>query len=202
MTQAIDVLMGEHRVIEKVLAALEAHAAELAAGRSFERPPIGRFADFFRNYADACHHGKEEELLFKRMNDFGFPAEEGPIGVMLYEHALGRQHVAVLRQIGEAAGGVTASEQGAFAEHVGDYVPMLRSHIYKEDNILYPMALQVLPPQELDRLAQQYEEFQAKVVGPAAYAEMERLADELAAAHPFDPEVLRAQPATGCGARR
>lgn len=187
MAQAIDVLMGEHRVIEKVLAALQAHAAELAGGRRFERDRVRDFADFFRHYADACHHGKEEDLLFKRMTEFGFPAEEGPIAVMLYEHRLGRQHVAVLRAIGDASGTATALEQAEFARHVGDYVPLLRDHIHKEDEILYPMALELLPPAELDRLAEEYEAFQAKVVGPAAYAEMQRLAERLAAAHPSVP---------------
>lgn len=199
MSKAIDVLMGEHRVIERVLAALEAHAGELSAGRRFERGPVRQFADFFGSYADACHHGKEEDLLFKRMADFGFPADDGPIAVMLYEHTLGRRHVGALRTIAEAAGTVTASEQAAFAEHARDYVPLLRNHILKEDNVLYPMALQVLPPAELDRLAAEYDEFQRKVVGEAAYEEMQRLAERLVAAHPFDPGVLKPSSLGCCG---
>lgn len=201
MSQAIDVLMGEHRVIERVLAALEAHAAELAQGHPFERGPVRDFASFFRSYADACHHGKEEDLLFKRMADFGFPVDHGPIGVMLHEHTLGRQHVGALRAIGDASGPATREEQGAFAAEARDYVPLLRSHILKEDQILYPMALEILPAAELDRLAEQYEEFQARVVGAAAYEEMHRLAERLVAAHPFDPSVLEAGASLGCAAR-
>ena len=202
MSRAIDVLMSEHRLIERVLAALEAHVRELEQERRLERGPVRDFASFLRNYADACHHGKEEDLLFKRMADFGFPVEGGPIGVMLHEHSLGRQHVAALRAIGDAIGSVTGEEQAAFRQNAREYVPLLRSHILKEDNVLYPMALQILPPEELDRLAQQYDEFEDGVVGRAAYEEMQRLAERLVLAHPFDPAVLTAQVSLGCGASR
>ncbi|MGD0266766.1 MAG: hemerythrin domain-containing protein, partial [Candidatus Methylomirabilota bacterium] len=37
-----------------------------------------------------CHHGKEENLLFKTMVDRGFPRQGGPIAVMLHEHETGR----------------------------------------------------------------------------------------------------------------
>ncbi len=36
-------------------------------------------------FADRCHHGKEENLLFKTMVDRGFPREAGAIAVMLLE---------------------------------------------------------------------------------------------------------------------
>ena len=198
MTKAIDVLMSEHRLIERVLAALEAHSRELIDGRPLERAPIREFSDFFRNYADACHHGKEEDLLFKRMVELGFPKDHGPIAVMLYEHTIGRAHVGALREIGEASGPVAPDESAVVVTRATSYVPMLREHILKEDRILYPLAERMLPPNELERLAEQYDDFQARVVGANAYAEMERLAERLVAAHPFDPSVLDA-PAAGVG---
>jgi hemerythrin-like domain-containing protein len=199
VTKAIDVLMTEHRLIEKVLAALEAHARELVGGRALERGPIRDFSDFFRSYADACHHGKEEDLLFKRMVELGFPKDHGPIAVMLYEHTIGREHVGALRAIGEAAGPVAPDEGALVVTRAAAYVPMLREHILKEDRILYPLAERMLPPVELERLAEQYDDFQARVVGAGAYAEMERLAERLVAAHPFDPAVLEAAHAgVGC----
>ena len=45
---------------------------------------------FFRLFADACHHGKEEDLLFTELEAQGMPRDAGPIAVMLDEHAQGR----------------------------------------------------------------------------------------------------------------
>lgn len=189
MAQAIDVLMDEHRVIERVLGALEAYAGELSPARALERGPVLEFARFFKTFADAFHHGKEERLLFERMVEFGFPREGGPLAVMLLEHEMGRKHVAVLAAIGEGAGRPAPGERDTFAAHSRDFASLLRSHIVKEDQILYPMALQCLPGAELDRLAEQYAEFQEKVVGTAGYDEMLRLADRLVAAHPAEAAV-------------
>jgi hemerythrin-like domain-containing protein len=200
--EAIQVLMDEHRLIEKVLASLEAYAVEVRGGRRLERAESASFGEFFRSYADACHHGKEEDLLFRRMIDFGFPRDSGPIAVMLYEHTVGRGHASVLREIGGASGPLTEPEQASFVDHAEAFVPMLLSHIQKEDGILYPMALRVLPEDELVRLAAQYEEFQTKAVGAAAYEEMQRLAERLIAGHPFPSGRLEGAAAVGCGALR
>lgn len=201
MHKAIQVLMDEHRLIEKVLASLEAYAGQVRGGRQFERSEPASFGEFFRSFADACHHGKEEDLLFRRMADFGFPRDSGPIAVMLHEHKIGRAHVGALREIGGATGAASDAERASFLGHADDYVPMLRSHIQKEDDILYPMALRVLPEDELLRLAEQYAEFQEKAVGAAAYEEMQRLAERLIERHPFAAGRLEVA-AGGCGALR
>jgi hypothetical protein len=52
MNKAIQILMGEHRVIENVLGALQRHAALVAGGVAVERPTVARFATFFRDFAD------------------------------------------------------------------------------------------------------------------------------------------------------
>ena len=58
---ATEELMTEHRAIERMLAVLESAAGRLEAGERV-RPDVFREAlDFVRNFADRCHHGKEEE---------------------------------------------------------------------------------------------------------------------------------------------
>jgi hypothetical protein len=61
---------------------------------------IGDCSGFFRNFADRCHHSKEEDELFPKMVEHGIPKEGGPIGVMLMEHDQGR---AFVRGMSEAA---------------------------------------------------------------------------------------------------
>ena len=196
MSKAIDVLMNEHRLIEKVLASLEAYTGELRGGRRLERGKAADFAAFFKGYADALHHGKEEELLFRRMVELGFPEQGGPIGVMLHEHKLGRAHVSALFGVGAASGPVTGVEETLFLENAAGFIPLLRVHILKEDQILYPLATRFLPEAELERLGERYDEF-ARQVGDDRVNELLGLAERLQAAHPFDPARL-APVSLGC----
>ena len=60
--QPTDILMQEHRVIEQVLSCLEAMAERCAAGQALDVQSAEQALDFFRTFADRCHHGKEEDL--------------------------------------------------------------------------------------------------------------------------------------------
>ena len=104
MTRAIEILMGEHRLIEQVLGSLETYVVGIEQGLPPERRTLADYAAFFRGFADACHHGKEEDILFQRMLERGMPRQTGPLAVMFHEHVLGRARVAALRGLGEADG--------------------------------------------------------------------------------------------------
>ncbi len=198
MSQAIDTLMNEHRVIERVLTALETAARQTHDGAPLERARVAEFADFFKNFADTCHHGKEEDLLFKKMVDVGFPQDQGPIAVMLADHAEGREHVAGLRVIGAASGPLTAAERSSFVEHAEAYAPMLRQHILKEDRILYPMAVRAIPQADMAGLADAFEDFEKNVMGAGVHEGFHRLADTLIKAYSVSTAVEGNRHA-GCG---
>jgi hemerythrin-like domain-containing protein len=145
--QAIELLMNEHRLIEQVLGSLETLVVEVEGGLNLERPVLADYGVFFREFADALHHGKEEDVLFARMAERGFSRESGPLAVMLHEHGAGRAHVAVLREAGQGDGALSGVEVQLVVEHASAFVPLLRAHILKEDRILYPMAVRFLPPE-------------------------------------------------------
>jgi hemerythrin-like domain-containing protein len=143
--RAIDVLMQEHRVIERVLGALESAAAHLARGDAVP----GRFfvdaADFAAGFADGCHHRKEEGVLFPAMKQHGAPPNGGAIEVMLDEHEQGRSYV---RQLREAARELDAGDSAAARRVIAaarGYAALLRDHIGKEDEMLFPLAAELIP---------------------------------------------------------
>ena len=72
------------------LASLQAMAEKLATGGLVARRDVADFGRFFRDFADKCHHGKEEDRLFVKMVEAGFLQNSGPIAVMLSEHDAGR----------------------------------------------------------------------------------------------------------------
>ena len=199
--KAIEVLMSEHRLIEQVLGSLETFVAEVEVGLAPERAVLADYGAFLRGFAYACHHGKEEDILFQRMTERGFSRESGPVAVMLHEHRVGRGHVSVLCEAGDATGPLPAVETQLVLEHAGAFIPLLRTHIQKEDRILYPMAMRLLTGPEMDAMETEFEVFEARIRAEGSYDRFHGLADRLTAV--FRPDAARMAAATqlaGCGA--
>jgi hemerythrin-like domain-containing protein len=177
---ATDMLMGEHRVIEQVLDCLEKLADRCAAGGGLDVASARQALEFLREFADHCHHGKEEGHLFPLLEARGFRREGGPTGVMLDEHEQGRRHVAAMAAavVGAAAGHPAAGE--AFVRHARDYVRLLREHIQKEDHCLFPMAAQVLTEADRSALLHSFEGVEGGEMGEGTHEEYLRLANDLA----------------------
>jgi hemerythrin-like domain-containing protein len=181
--EAIETLMSEHRVIERGLDALDAFAEEALRGAADDRKELGRFVAFIREFADACHHGKEEDILFKAMVEAGFPSQGGPIAVMLHEHDVGRAHVKRLADLAAQAAPWSTQDREALAEAAHGYASLLRAHIQKEDNVLYPMAEQHLPPPLMERVDQACARYEEERTGSGEHERLHRLAEELVARH-------------------
>ncbi|MFH1567456.1 MAG: hemerythrin domain-containing protein [Gemmatimonadota bacterium] len=143
--EATDILMDEHRVIERVIGALEVAARRLQQGEPVRAELFLDAVDFIRSFADGCHHAKEEGVLFKEMEAAGMPVQAGPIGVMLQEHELGRKYTRGLAEAAERLKKGDREAGRAVAENAMGYAALLRQHILKEDQILFPMAGQVIP---------------------------------------------------------
>ncbi len=140
-------LVREHQTILGVLNALEAHLGAVASGVPLDPAYLRDVVAFCQGFVDRCHHGKEEHCLFPCLERVGIPREGGPIGVMLAEHEMGRQ---LVRRIAEALSRYEAAE--AQPEEVTDlawqYVELLRAHIAKENEVLFPMGEAVLTDTE------------------------------------------------------
>ena len=173
--QSTEILSSEHRVIERVIAALDAAANRLEAGEAV-RP--GLFLDatrFLRNFADGYHHGKEEGVLFEAMSRNGMPMDGGPIGMMRYEHDRARELTAGLGDAAERLAAGDRSVADTVVDCVRAYGELLTQHIYKEDNILSPMATHAIPLQDQDKVLDEFgrvERAQAEQGSKASYVEL------------------------------
>lgn len=63
--QPIGPLMHEHRLIERMIALMGQELERLKRGEEPDLRFTDHAVDFIRYFADACHHGKEEEILFR-----------------------------------------------------------------------------------------------------------------------------------------
>ena len=179
MSHATDVLKDEHRVIERVLAALERAARRLDAGETIDPTFFLQAAEFIKGFADGCHHMKEEGVLFPAMREAGIPAEGGPIAMMLEEHEEGRAFVASMRAAAERLAGGEAGAARDVARAALGYASLLRLHIQKEDNALFPMADQVIRGAAQTRLAEEIERVEREETGQGVHERFLALAETL-----------------------
>ncbi|MGE5414979.1 MAG: hemerythrin domain-containing protein [Syntrophomonadaceae bacterium] len=193
---AIETLMSEHRVIERVIDGLVAFVEGTRRSGATDPQELSRFVHFIREFADACHHGKEEGILFAAMVEHGFPRQAGPIAVMLHEHDEGRAFVAVLAEKAAQQEPWSDEDRQTIADAAHGYAELLRAHIHKEDAILYPMAEQRLPPDALERVGEDCERFEQAQTGAGEHERLHALAEALVlrhapASHPSPAPVQR-----------
>lgn len=174
-----DQLKEEHEAIKLALRILSNVSKKIAGGETINHEDLDNILKFIKTFADTCHHGKEEDLLFVAMENVGIPRDKGPIGVMLREHEVGRSYVG---NMGEAVaryktGATSLSSQ--FIENAEKYIELLTQHIEKEDNILYPMADIQLPEEEQHQLLEEFEKLEQERIGIGRHEELHELLHRL-----------------------
>lgn len=135
-----EVLIHEHRVIEQVLNCLDKIVTRCRDEGKVDAESAKAAIDFFRGFADKCHHAKEENQLFPVLETKGLGGGCGPVAVMLREHQLGRLYVGGMDASVENAAAGDADAVRWFVQHAESYARLLREHIKKEDHCLFPSA--------------------------------------------------------------
>lgn len=174
---ATDDLRAEHKGILRMLAVMRSLAARWEDGQAPDPAQLGSILEFLRVFADACHHGKEEDVLFPALQQAGLPREGGPIGVMLHEHTLGRGHIR------DMAAALAAADWRAFMAAALAYVELLTQHIAKENQVLFVMAERLLGEQALADMREAFERIEAERIGPGRHEAFHALLDALEAQH-------------------
>jgi hemerythrin-like domain-containing protein len=67
----VDLLMQEHRTIERMITLIKNEMARISETGKVNPNLIDVTIDFIRTYADHCHHGKEEGILFRELSKNG-----------------------------------------------------------------------------------------------------------------------------------
>jgi hemerythrin-like domain-containing protein len=111
---------------------------------------------FFRNYADQYHHYKEEFLMF------GFLAQKKgglldlEIGSLRHQHEAGRE---CITRIEKSINGYAMKNEIAITgllQNLSSFISILSRHIYREDNLFFPMVEKELSLNEKTTLLEQF----------------------------------------------
>jgi hemerythrin-like domain-containing protein len=149
------VLRDEHQWILAVAEALEGFLGAPPDAMDFDA--VEKCVTFIRLFADACHHGKEEDLLFPVLEERGMARDSGPIAVMLHEHRLGREAAAAMRNALPGAREGDESDRLRLVHAGRGYIDLIRGHIGKEDHVLFNMADQLVSGEARVRLCAAYD---------------------------------------------
>ncbi len=94
------------------------------------------------------HSSREEDVLFTKLEEY-IGKDHGPIAVMEYEHDLAKEKIATF--LAETAV-IHSAEAEKLASYVIDTYQLLTEHFFKEENVLFPMAEQLLSASEKEEL--------------------------------------------------
>jgi hemerythrin-like domain-containing protein len=189
--QPTDELRHEHEIVLVVVAAMEREAAAIRAGEPVDADAVASMVDITRNFTDGCHHNKEEKVLFPLMEEKS-PGAGGPVSVMLAEHETGRGFISAVdgnlpRTAAAGAAGASAGDtaaaaaRAAVAESLALYAELLRMHIHKENEVLFPLAERTLDDEAKQTLAAEFERVEAEETGAGVHERYHELAHELGA---------------------
>lgn len=134
-------LVDEHTVIKRLIALMPEILRTVDIASPTGRITINNSIDFIRNFADAFHHAKEENILF---GYFDQGAEI--IASFIQEHELGRSYVRA------AVDGLSSNDTKKVGENLAAYGALLSEHIKKEDEILYPWMNRTLTDNQVGML--------------------------------------------------
>ena len=158
-------LMQEHQLILSYCDLMQRYAA---FSRNNPDSPLlvdnaAMFIGFIQEFADTFHHAKEENILFRYLETPGVLSHCNPVPQMLHEHQLARDCVQNMQQA------LQADDTRDLADNLQQYAELLRQHIFKEDNILYPMGEQGLSGEQKTAIQTEYEETEAQLDSSAIW---------------------------------
>lgn len=192
-------LRNEHQAVKLTLKILDKINQNIeCSGKMTDTDHMDQLMDFFSVFVDACHHGKEEDLLFPAMEKIGVSKDNGPIGVLLHEHQLGRGYIKGMKDALSAYKKGNTDALNRFSENAKCYITLLNEHIYKEDHVLFPLAEKHLPGKKQAELSEGFEKIEVEKIGIGKHDEFHNMLDQFEDTYLKDDEVDFEPSQTAC----
>lgn len=158
MSKVLDIIRDEHRSIYAVLDGLRFLARQSFTGRLTVDPKAFRaMLNYLETYAERLHHPKEDQYLFAPLRQFG-PRAEAVTARLERDHAGGER---ALRELDHCLARCEAAGEtrfAAFANAVEEFVRDYLEHMKKEEEEVFPLALQLLGPADWEVIDKAYSE--------------------------------------------
>ena len=158
-------MMIEHRLIEKMIALMSKELERMRNENTVRPALIYTMVDFIRTYADRCHHGKEEDILFRELGKKDLkPEHAGIMNELIEEHKWGRS---TTKRMFEANAAYEGGDEGALdtiagcLEELAGFYP---KHIEKEDKRFFKPVMEYFTQEERDAMLEEGFEFDRNLI--------------------------------------
>lgn len=180
---AIDILVNEHRHIERVMDVLERAVAYGRGGGDVSPVLFERAAHFLLTCVDGSHDAKEDEV-FQAITSRGLSLGEGVLAALSGQHAMGRALAEELREVARAVtrGEKDIEELYVLAER---YVRLQRCHTEAEEGRFFPMVRRLLPVDVMERVRAKFARIES------SHGSLAEAADALELAFPLPAASVR-----------
>jgi hemerythrin-like domain-containing protein len=153
-------LMIEHRLIERMIRLLEEEARKESEGDLLSTVFLDNAIDFFRTYADRTHHGKEEDILFRDLEEKGLDGElKATMELLKDQHAYARRTVGSLAEAKEAYLNGDTEVLGDIRAILDDLSKFYVRHIELEDKHFFIPCMDYFSEREQDEMLQAFYDF-------------------------------------------
>ncbi|HLI45942.1 MAG TPA: hemerythrin domain-containing protein [Geobacterales bacterium] len=171
---AIIHLLLDHKVVREIIDKLEIKLDEFERKNEISISFMFSFVNFTEKFLDRCHHGKEEKCFFPALEKTGNPYVESPITIMKMEHAEMKDYIKKIEEqlIAYKNG---KEDPKILISTCRDLIGLIRSHFFKEENILFRIGGRELSKEENFKTVDCYEEIEKDSDHEKLLAEAEEL---------------------------
>ena len=158
-------LMIEHRLIERMVKRMAEELPKIEEEKGVNIGFLSDAIDFIRTYADRCHHGKEEDILFRDLALKPLsPQHQKVMNELVEEHISARK---VVRRLADAKERYSQTRKEGFREIIAclrELVEFYPSHIEKEDKNFFLPVMNYFNREEKDRMLQEFWAFDKNLI--------------------------------------
>lgn len=168
--------MIEHRLIDRMLSLMRDEIDRIGRFQFVDTAFLESAVYFTREYADNCHHGKEEQIYFKALESRPLTAElRKTMSDLIQEHAFVRKTVDDIEHAKE-------SYQRGEKNGLADVIAALNiitifypQHEEKEEKHFFYPSMEYFSKEEKDRMLRDFEAFDSRLF----HKENRRLIEQL-----------------------
>jgi hemerythrin-like domain-containing protein len=139
-----DTLAREHALAILMTKAAEQEVRYIRDTGEFRIDVIDELVDFFQYFTEACHDPKEENLLFARLRQRGLPGDTGLLAEFYREHQEFHQRLRKIEHWLRTYKKNGDGDIGELAGHLDGYLKLMRAHVAHEEELLFPIAGELL----------------------------------------------------------
>lgn len=169
-------LMIEHRLIERMVKLMVSQLEQNIKKGKVDLSFIDAAINFIKTYADKCHHGKEEDILFRDLSKKKMSVEHKKImEELIQEHIMGRQTVGKLISAKEEYAANKIKDTTQIQKHIKWLAEFYPEHIAKEDKQFFIPCMSYFDKEEQGRMLKEFYEFD----GPSIQDEYRKIVQNL-----------------------